>query len=518
MIENELNARLQHAVEHTETNNNVATQYPANNSVPLKGEIVFNSTLTDFKVGDGENQYSVLSNFLPTTFSGASTLADGTKGLVPAPAQKASGEADKFLCDDGSWKIVSSSGGTDTHYHTELNGNGYGDTSGVDLGSWYAPESAGDANNKWLYWNNTSGHIKPEWNTLEAIIGEKTANYVLAGKGAGNNVDWKQLSINDLADMPNTANGFLKKTTTGSTVSWSLESINDYSVNGSNVATHGLVPAASTAQITSGDYYLNANGSWSSVNSIVNNTSVKLVGAQTSSSVFAEFTLNQVADPNLGYIELTIPTFKQNGKNYGFVPLYSDNNPNLVLKSDGTWGSFSYSLDTSFYGSLPVGWSENGTISGTTEHPLVSSKLNLISGSNITFTEIKNNNNEVAGIKINATGSGGSGVTSITAGTGLSGGTITSTGTISLNIATTTGTQGGLLIENNTESSVIYANTEEDYISVPIYYTDSAAYNDGTDIGERHFVNIYDIAKAIGMNTDLRDAFNAALKGEYPQK
>ena len=61
MAENILNARLQHAVEHTENN----TQVPANESVPLNGEIVFNSDRTNFKVGDGTTTYDNLSYVLP---------------------------------------------------------------------------------------------------------------------------------------------------------------------------------------------------------------------------------------------------------------------------------------------------------------------------------------------------------------------------------------------------------------------------------------------------------------------
>lgn len=50
METNELHARLQHAVETTGGQGN---QIPASSSVPLNGEIVFNSDRTNFKVGDG---------------------------------------------------------------------------------------------------------------------------------------------------------------------------------------------------------------------------------------------------------------------------------------------------------------------------------------------------------------------------------------------------------------------------------------------------------------------------------
>ena len=60
-MDNILNARLQHAVEHTENN----TQIPAPSSVPLNGEIVFNSDRTNFKVGNGNDSYSQLTDVIP---------------------------------------------------------------------------------------------------------------------------------------------------------------------------------------------------------------------------------------------------------------------------------------------------------------------------------------------------------------------------------------------------------------------------------------------------------------------
>ena len=56
-MDNTLNARLQHAV---------IGQGTSVNSVPKIGEMVFNSELTNFKVGDGVNTYNHLNNFLPS--------------------------------------------------------------------------------------------------------------------------------------------------------------------------------------------------------------------------------------------------------------------------------------------------------------------------------------------------------------------------------------------------------------------------------------------------------------------
>lgn len=46
-----------------------------------------------------------------THFAGATALADGTQGLVPAPI---AGDQDKFLCGDGTWQTVQGGGTTTT--------------------------------------------------------------------------------------------------------------------------------------------------------------------------------------------------------------------------------------------------------------------------------------------------------------------------------------------------------------------------------------------------------------------
>lgn len=63
MSDNILNARLQHAVEYTD---NHSVQHPNHTSIPLNGEIVFNEDRTNFKVGDGREEYQNLPDFLPT--------------------------------------------------------------------------------------------------------------------------------------------------------------------------------------------------------------------------------------------------------------------------------------------------------------------------------------------------------------------------------------------------------------------------------------------------------------------
>lgn len=65
MAENSLNVRIQHAVEHIENINNEQIQAPASDSVPIDGEIIFNQSRTNFKVGDGITEYDSLSYILP---------------------------------------------------------------------------------------------------------------------------------------------------------------------------------------------------------------------------------------------------------------------------------------------------------------------------------------------------------------------------------------------------------------------------------------------------------------------
>ena len=65
MAENSLNVRIQHAVEHVENINNEQIQAPASTSIPIDGEIIFNQSRTNFKVGDGTTTYDSLSYILP---------------------------------------------------------------------------------------------------------------------------------------------------------------------------------------------------------------------------------------------------------------------------------------------------------------------------------------------------------------------------------------------------------------------------------------------------------------------
>lgn len=86
MNNNELNARLQHAVEHITDN----VQYPANSSKPLNGEIVFSTDRTNFRVGDGVingdtttgTQYSNLPNIIPHGFY-SGTAVSSTTSTIP---------------------------------------------------------------------------------------------------------------------------------------------------------------------------------------------------------------------------------------------------------------------------------------------------------------------------------------------------------------------------------------------------------------------------------------------------
>ena len=78
-IENNLKARLQHAVEYTEN----TVQYPSDNSVPLKGEVIFSSGLDNFKVGDGQTLYSALTDFLATVATTGSYNDLSNKPTIP---------------------------------------------------------------------------------------------------------------------------------------------------------------------------------------------------------------------------------------------------------------------------------------------------------------------------------------------------------------------------------------------------------------------------------------------------
>lgn len=72
-MDNKLNVRLQHAVEHDEVVEGLTIQKPALSSIPKDGEIVFNRDRTNFKVGDGNTIYDRLNNFNKTI-----TVASGS--------------------------------------------------------------------------------------------------------------------------------------------------------------------------------------------------------------------------------------------------------------------------------------------------------------------------------------------------------------------------------------------------------------------------------------------------------
>ena len=88
MVENELNARLQHAV--------INEGDTTTNSKPKKGEIIFNSNLNNFRVGtDGNTPYSQLDNFIKTIAAAAgSDIGDvGT----PSVTISTSGDTTTFI-------------------------------------------------------------------------------------------------------------------------------------------------------------------------------------------------------------------------------------------------------------------------------------------------------------------------------------------------------------------------------------------------------------------------------------
>lgn len=104
-MNNNLDTRIQHAVIG-DTNN--AGKTTATDDKPLRGEIVFNNTLTNFRVGtDGNTAYSSLPDFLKIYT--ADPTYGATAGLVPGTATTSEISAGNyFLNANGSWTTVSS--------------------------------------------------------------------------------------------------------------------------------------------------------------------------------------------------------------------------------------------------------------------------------------------------------------------------------------------------------------------------------------------------------------------------
>lgn len=83
-MNNTLDVRMQHAVEHDETIEGVLIQKPASSSIPKNGEIVFNRTRTNFKVGDGNTAYTYLTDIIPTVPTKTSDLTNDSGFITDA--------------------------------------------------------------------------------------------------------------------------------------------------------------------------------------------------------------------------------------------------------------------------------------------------------------------------------------------------------------------------------------------------------------------------------------------------
>lgn len=83
-MNNTLDVRMQHAVEHDETIEGVLIQKPASSSIPKNGEIVFNRTRTNFKVGDGNTAYTNLTNIIPAVPTKTSDLTNDSGFITDA--------------------------------------------------------------------------------------------------------------------------------------------------------------------------------------------------------------------------------------------------------------------------------------------------------------------------------------------------------------------------------------------------------------------------------------------------
>lgn len=97
MADNVLDVRIEHAVEHDELVEGINTQLPADNSVPKNGEIVFNRTRTNFKVGDGSKTYSQLSNFVKTIAAASGEHINETN--IPTVTASTAGDTTTFTFD-----------------------------------------------------------------------------------------------------------------------------------------------------------------------------------------------------------------------------------------------------------------------------------------------------------------------------------------------------------------------------------------------------------------------------------
>lgn len=376
MGQNTLNIRLKPAIENT-----------SSTKVPLDGEIVFvkdasNTANNNIRIGNGSDAITSLSNFLTLSSGGGAT------------------------------------------YQTTFNGDPYGDSGGTSLGSWYAPTASGTSGNMLKSNGNNSA---PTWDSLENIIGKKTANYVLAGNGtaSGNGVvSWQQLSLSSLSDAPNT--GTLTLNGTGFSVYSPTARLSKtwYAPESAGTATNLFLKWDTT----------NSKPIWTTLSNILGSTSGNLLLGDGSTLTKAITTtkingtsytaLSDTGSAQTQTDSIYAPT--DAGSQYNLLVSNGSGAPSWFAQGSNTGllkftNGSGWSIDTNSY--IPSPTNDNGflynnglgvwsihsmtyrgiSVGGTTIlADSVSTYLNLVAGSNITLTPEQSGNQYTGKITIAA--------------------------------------------------------------------------------------------------------------------
>lgn len=462
MIENELNARLQHAV--------IGEGSTATSSVPKKGEMIFNQTLTNFRVGDGINNYNSLSDFA-TTY--------------------------KFKLND-NWTT-----GSDTTNGLDLSalGTGASATSGI-----FAPITGGTSANQLLISQGSGSPFSataPVWTnfTLPSSGTTKTLNYV-GGTG------WTLQELMSATTTGIDYHGYLLfHPINGGNQEMKYNTLVYTGING---GTLGYVLAGNTNDSTDLVYFqgdrncpiLMKYGSSGNIdsNKIIHSSGV--INAPIGSSG-----TKKILGATMGANNAV--TFNWNTIGTGLTVV----NNNLQL-------------------SMPL-WPSGATLSNlggiitkggiVNEDPVVAT-----SG---TYYAVQTDSAGVAMVRI-PSGTGSGTVTSIGVNTsdGLTtdgANPITTTGTIGLRTATATSGKGSLIVAADKSSDDTYINTKYS-IAVPVFYgkttgttyyyqaaEETDPYSKGSYVSGTkftgHYVNIHDIINGLIRNSALLSILRNAL-------
>ena len=125
--------------------NGTASAWTSNNITLAKGEIGIEIDTNKMKIGDGVNPWNSLQYFPASAnvFTGATSGAAGTSGLVPAPA---AGDDGKYLKGDGTWGTVDTSNLTDVAELTLTGRYGYKLNSDSDCRIYHGTADSGSLN------------------------------------------------------------------------------------------------------------------------------------------------------------------------------------------------------------------------------------------------------------------------------------------------------------------------------------------------------------------------------------